>query len=145
GRARPTRRLLLGSTVAFGALCVAAAAAPTALAEGVVLVPLGAASMVFIVTANTTMQLNSESIMRGRVMALYALVFLGSTPIGAPLVGWIAQQWGARAAMAFGGVASLAAAALAAVALRARHSRNARRSSQAGLLAPELVASGSLS
>jgi hypothetical protein len=54
--------------------------------------------------------------MRGRVMALYSVVFLGSTPIGAPLVGWLAQIGGPRAGMALGGAAALVAAALAAIA-----------------------------
>ena len=56
---------------------------------------MGAAAFAFIAVANTTIQLTSAPEMRGRVMALYAIAFLGSTPIGGPIVGWISQQYGA--------------------------------------------------
>jgi len=108
-KARPSRPLLVGSGVAFAVLCMAASVAPSAIACAVLLVPLGAASMVFLTTANSTLQLNSQHHMRGRVMAIYALVFLGSTPIGGPIVGWISEQWGARAGLFVGGGASLVA------------------------------------
>ena len=62
------------------------------------------------------MQLAVTPAMRGRVMALYSMVFLGSTPIGAPLVGWLAEVAGPRAGMALGACAALAAAALASLA-----------------------------
>src|SRR5919202_6521469 len=82
---------------------------------------MGTAMMVFLATANSTLQLASDPSMRGRVMALYGLVFLGSTPVGGPIIGWISQHWGARAGLAAGGLASLAAAAWALVpALAAR-------------------------
>jgi MFS family permease len=63
----------------------------------------------FQATANSLLQLNSEPRLRGRVMALYVIVFIGSTPIGGPIVGWIAEQYGARAGLALGGVAALGA------------------------------------
>jgi MFS family permease len=113
-RGRPTRRLLLGGAAGFGVLTMVAAAAPTALSVGLLLVPTGLALMLFLATANTTLQLASDATMRGRVMALYGLVFLGSTPLGGPLMGWLSEQWGSRAAMAAGGAVSLAAAAVAA-------------------------------
>ena len=65
---------------------------------------------------NSTMQLAVAPAMRGRVMALYSVVFLGSTPIGAPLVGWLAGVAGPRVGMALGATAALAAAALASAA-----------------------------
>lgn len=126
GRARPTRRLLLGASFALGVCSIAAAVAPNAWVEAVALVPLGVATMVFVVTANTTMQLNSDPAMRGRVMALYALVFLGSTPIGSPITGWFAQQWGPRAAFGFAGAAALVAVALGAVMARSGRRVEAR-------------------
>ena len=89
------------------------AAAPNALAAGVLLTAVGLAVMLFLATANTTLQLNSEPAMRGRVMALYGLVFLGSTPLGGPLLGWIAEEWGARFGLGVGGALSLAAAVAA--------------------------------
>ena len=57
----------------------------------IALVPMGAAGIAFVVTANSTLQLNAKESMRGRVMALYSVVFLGSTPIGSPIVGWIGE------------------------------------------------------
>jgi len=114
GRARPNQRTLVGSAVAFSLLAIVVAMAPNVIAAMVALVPMGAFSMVFIATANSTLQLETRHEMRGRVMALYALVFLGSTPIGGPIIGWISQQWGARAGLFVGGVLSLVAAVWAA-------------------------------
>jgi MFS family permease len=66
--------------------------------------------MLFMATANTTLQLGSEPAMRGRVMALYGLLFAGSTPLGGPVMGWISEAWGPRVGVAIGGALSLAAA-----------------------------------
>jgi MFS family permease len=119
-RGRPSRALLLGSVAVFGLLSFAAAAAPTLLVEAVVLAPLGLASMTFLATANATLQLASSPEMRGRVMALYGLVFLGSTPVGGLLGGWMAGQFGPRSILLLSGVSSLAAAGLAAFLTRQR-------------------------
>jgi MFS family permease len=120
-RLRPTAKLLVGSCMAFGVVMVASAVAPTLMSEDLLIVLLGTTSITFMATANTTCQLTSIPAMRGRVMALYGLVFLGSTPIGGPIVGWISQQWGPRYGMAVGGVATvLAAAAMGSVLLRRR-------------------------
>ena len=119
-RARPSRRLLVASTFAFGIVTVALAAAPGYLWGMVLLVPLGAAGVLFISTTNSLLQLNADDAMRGRVMALWAVVFLGSTPIGGPLTGLLARVFGVRAAVAVGGVAALATAAGAYWALRRR-------------------------
>jgi MFS family permease len=70
--------------------------------------PLGVASIVFFVTANSTLQLSSRPDMRGRVMALYGIVFLGSTPIAAPIAGWVGEHLGPRVGLAGGGVIALA-------------------------------------
>jgi len=119
-RGRPSRALLLGSVAVFGLLSFAAAAAPTLIAEAVVLAPLGLASMTFLATANSTLQLASSPEMRGRVMALYGLVFLGSTPLGGLLGGWMAGQFGPRSILLLSGVSCLAAAGLAAFLTRQR-------------------------
>jgi MFS family permease len=119
-RGRPSRVLLLGSVGVFGLLSFAAAAAPTLLVEAVVLAPLGLASMTFLATANSTLQLASSPDMRGRVMALYGLVFLGSTPLGGILGGWMAGQFGPRSILLLSGVSSVAAAVLAALLTRWR-------------------------
>ena len=111
-RQRPTRRLLVGSAGMFGALLLAAAFAPGLPLFVALLAPIGAASISFIATANSRLQLGSDPSMRGRVMALNGLVFLGSTPVGGPLVGWISETWGPRAGLALsGGVALLTAVA----------------------------------
>jgi MFS family permease len=120
-RLRPTPKLLVGSCMAFGVVMVASAVAPTLITEDALIVLLGITSIAFMATANTTCQLTSLPEMRGRVMALYGLVFLGSTPIGGPIVGWISQQFGPRYGLAVGGVATvLAAGATGSVLLRRR-------------------------
>jgi MFS family permease len=109
-RLNPTRRLLVGSCLVFGVFMTAAALAPTLIIEKVLIVLVGASSITFMATANSTCQLMSLPAMRGRVMALYGLVFLGSTPIGGPLIGWICQHVGPRFGMGVGGIATIIAA-----------------------------------
>lgn len=110
-RALPSHRLLAFAGVAFGGLLIGAALAPTLHLELFVLLPLGAAMITFQATANSLLQLNSDPALRGRVMALYVMVFLGTTPIGGPIVGWVAEQFGARTGLALGGVATVIASA----------------------------------
>ena len=114
GRVGP--RLLVGAAAAFGAAELLVAAAPTVPLQLLALIPLGAVSVTFAAGVNSALQLAVEPAMRGRVMALYSVVFLGSTPIGAPLVGWIAEVAGPRAGLVLGAAAALAAAAGARVA-----------------------------
>jgi MFS family permease len=111
-RARPTPRLLQVLALVFGGLLAALALAPTLLAADVVIVLMGAASIGFIATANATLQLTAEPAMRGRVMALYAMAFLGTTPIGAPLVGAIAQWTSPRVSLMTGAAATVLSAGL---------------------------------
>jgi MFS family permease len=111
GRTSPT--LLAGASLAFGALTLAAAGAPVFALQVAVLVPLGAASVTFAAGVNSSLQLAADPGMRGRVMALYSVVFLGSTPIGAPIVGWVAEAAGARAGLLVGGTAALLTGAVA--------------------------------
>jgi MFS family permease len=117
-RRRPTRRLLLGSAALFGALTVVAALAPNLPTLAILLVPIGAASITFIATANATLQLNCSPVMRGRVMALHGLVFLGSTPLGAPAIGWVSERFGPRVGLAAGGLICLVAALAAIVVIK---------------------------
>ncbi|MFL5882067.1 MAG: MFS transporter [Actinomycetes bacterium] len=119
-RGRPTPLLLTWSVAAFGLLSFAAAAAPSILVEALLLFPIGAASLAFVATANSTMQLASEPGMRGRVMSLYGLVLLGSTPPSGLLSGWMAGQFGPRSILLLSGVSCVAAAAVAALAGRGR-------------------------
>jgi predicted MFS family arabinose efflux permease len=109
-RSRVRPALLAGASAAFGALVVASALAPSTALAAVALVPVGAASVVFAASVNSFLQLAVAPHMRGRVMALYSVVFLGSTPIGGPLMGWIAGAAGPRAALALGGLVAVGAA-----------------------------------
>ena len=106
---RSSRAVLLGAGAALGGFSLAVAAAPSLLVAALLLIPLGAASMAFLATINSTLQLNSTDEMRGRVMAIYFVLFLGSTPIGAPIIGWLAESFSPRVALAAGGIATLAA------------------------------------
>ena len=127
-RGRVGPRLLVTAAAAFGAAELLVAVAPTVELQLLALIPLGAVSVTFAAGINSSLQLAVEPTMRGRVMALYSVVFLGSTPIGAPLVGWIAQVAGPRAGLAVGAAAALAAAAGAKVAFdRVRPAREKRR------------------
>ena len=131
-RARPRQALLIGSALAFGLLEVVDGFMPSYPALLVLLVPTGIAALTFTTTANSTVQLGSSPEMRGRVMALYVLVFLGGTPIGAPTVGWLAEVFGPRYSLIIGG-AVVAASALAVAALLVRVSggfRAVRRAPQ---------------
>jgi MFS family permease len=99
--------------MALGVISLLVALAPTLTLELVAIPLLGLASISFMVNGNASLQLASAADMRGRVMALYAVVFLGSTPIGAPLAGWLAEHLGPRPAIGIGGGAALIASAIA--------------------------------
>lgn len=117
-RRRPGYRLLVLAALAFGVLELAVALAPSLPAALVLLVPMGAAAVSFIAITNSLLQLHAADAMRGRVMALWAMVFLGSTPFGALLTGYVAGHWGVRVALAGAAVTTVLAAAGAALALR---------------------------
>jgi MFS family permease len=112
-RMNVTRRLLLRVTVVLGLFMFVCAAAPTQGIELAALVALGGASVTFLVAANATLQLATPPEMRGRVLALWSMAFMGSTPIGGPIVGWIGEHAGPRWSMFVGGAAPLVAAAVA--------------------------------
>ncbi|MDX6199029.1 MAG: hypothetical protein QOJ79_2180, partial [Actinomycetota bacterium] len=133
----PSTRILFGSALAFGVLEVLTGLAPTYFLMAVLLVPTGAAVLTFTTTANATVQLASAPHMRGRVMALYVLVFLGGTPLGAPVIGALAEVLGPRSSLLIGGAVSAAAAVVAGLYLR-------RVTSRAAAVAPrpELVPCG---
>lgn len=101
--------LIAGAAIGFGALSLAAAGAPTIALELLALAPLGAASVMLAASVNSALQLASDPVMRGRVMALYSIVFLGSTPIGAPIAGWLSETIDPRAALVMAGVAGIVA------------------------------------
>jgi MFS family permease len=105
----PDMRRLGIFAFASGATLALTAIAPTIWWAYVSMVPLGLAIMIFIITGNSMLQLASRPELRGRVMAVYGMVFLGSTPVGAIIVGWLGEVSGARAGFALGGLAALMA------------------------------------
>ena len=125
-RGRVSPRLLVVSALAFGAAELLVALAPTLDLQLLALVPLGAASVTFAAGVNSILQISVEPAMRGRVMSLYSVVFLGSTPIGAPLVGWLAQEAGPRAGLYAGAAAAIVASGAALVAFTPAGERRLR-------------------
>jgi MFS family permease len=109
-RGRTGPRLIAGGALAFGVSALLAAVMPSLAFEVPMLALLGAAAVTFAATINSTLQLAVSPEMRGRVMALYSVVFLGSTPIGGPLTGWLAQTYDPRIALLLAGASGLAAA-----------------------------------
>jgi MFS family permease len=112
-RSRGVRGVAIAAA-AFGVTMLGAAAAPSFPLELLALVGVGAASVAFMSRGNATLQLAADPSMRGRVMALWAVAFLGTTPVGGPIVGYVAQHAGPRWGLALGGLSALAAVALAA-------------------------------
>jgi MFS family permease len=112
-RGRVSPRILTVAACAFGAVMLLAAVAPSFPLQVAALVPLGAASVTFAAGVNSALQLAVAPELRGRVMALYSVVFLGSTPIGGPISGWLSEAAGPRAGLVMGGIAALAAGLVA--------------------------------
>ncbi len=110
-RGRTGMGMIAASALAFGGLAMAAALMPSLASEIPVLALLGASAVTFAAAINSTIQLAVEPEMRGRVMALYTVVFLGSTPIGGPLVGFISESADPRFALVLASVSGLIAAA----------------------------------
>ncbi|PWS40442.1 MFS transporter [Streptomyces sp. ZEA17I] len=110
-RRRSTRlRMLVAAGTAFGLLEIAASLSPYVWLFSLLLVPIGMLGLTTNITANTSVQMAADPEMRGRVMSLYMMVFAGGTPVGAPIVGWISDTYGARVGFASGGVISVIAA-----------------------------------
>jgi MFS family permease len=117
----PRQRMLVGLTVLFGALEVTAGLMPSYYTLLALLVPTGAVVLSLATACNATVQLGSSPDMRGRVMALYILVFMGGTPIGAPLIGLAVERFGPRSGLVIGGaVCALAGLVVLAATLRSR-------------------------
>jgi MFS family permease len=121
----PRPAALFGGAAAFGALEAGSALMPNIGSFAAVAAPMGAAMLLFTTAANATVQLACEPGVRGRVMAVYVLVFLGTTPIGAPVIGLLSEAAGPRAGLAVGGFACLLAAVVAAVAYGGPRRRDA--------------------
>jgi MFS family permease len=117
GRDKPKLGSLLTGSAVFGIGCTLAALAPGYWWFAAALVVIGVAALTVTNTTNSMMQLSTEPAMRGRVMALRLAVALGGTPIGAPIVGWVANRFGPRWALGVGAASGFAAALVAAYVL----------------------------
>ena len=113
GSERPRFKSLLTGAAVFGFGCVLAALAPNYWTFAIALVVIGVGAMTFSNTTNSLMQLTTEPAMRGRVIALRVAVALGGTPIGAPIVGWVADHLGPRWALVVGAVSGILAVGVA--------------------------------
>lgn len=111
-RARPRAGLLVVGAAIFGAGLVLAAITPSFGLFAAALVLVGVSAQTFTNTANSTMQLSTDPAMRGRVMAIFMAVALGGTPIGAPIIGWVVDAYGARWALGIGAAGCIAAAVI---------------------------------
>jgi MFS family permease len=135
-RRRPTQLFLVVISVGFGVLEIGAGLMPTYGLTALLLVPTGLAMLTLTTAANSSVQLGVEPTMRGRVMALYLMCFMGGTPVGAPIVGWLAGTAGARWGLIGGGlICVFATLAIAAVVAQRRGLRPAYLAERAVLAA----------
>jgi MFS family permease len=109
-KGRPSAWIVLVSGIVFSALEVLVGFAPTFLATALLLVPTGFFMIFFAQATNQRVQMGTTAAFRGRVMALYVMVFLGTTPVGAPLVGWVSAAFGPRTGIWLGGMIALVTA-----------------------------------
>jgi MFS family permease len=117
----PTLHRLSIFSVVTGVALVISGLAPNLPLAAIAMIPVGFTVMAFMITGNTVLQLHARPQARGRVMALYGVVFLGSTPIGAPIAGWVGQHFGAGVSLMGGGAAAMLFGLLA---LRQRERRS---------------------
>lgn len=131
-RGRPRLRLIFAAAGGFGVASALAALAPNAVLFGLALIPCGLFALTLITSANGYVQSTTEAVMRGRVMSLYMAIFMGGTPLGAPLVGWVANVGGPRWSVGVAGLAGVSTAVVGLVwiirakQLRLRFDRRAR-------------------
>jgi MFS family permease len=111
-REKPRVSLLFAGAMMFGVGCLVAALMPTYWLFGAALAIIGLFSQTLMTTANGTVQLSTDAAVRGRVMAIYMAIFMGGTPIGAPIVGWVADVMGPRWGLGVGAASGMAAGAV---------------------------------
>ncbi|MET4583252.1 MFS family permease [Conyzicola nivalis] len=109
-REKPQMRVVFASAAAFGVACAISAVMPTFTTFAISLVLVGLTSITFMTTANSMVQTTTEPVMRGRVMALYMAIFVGGTPLGAPIVGAVANVFGPRWAIGVAAISGILAA-----------------------------------
>lgn len=156
-RERPKLALVVVSALALGVFTIIAATMPSYWLYALLLLPVGLCSLTFLNVCATSVQLSTAPQMRGRVLALYVTMRQGTTPVGAPVVGWIGGQFGARSSVLVGGIGALCAGLAAMVLMRrdgalqrsfdeALDSEHAddRNNEEATLLEPELAARAQL-
>ncbi|GCD92013.1 MFS transporter [Nocardioides sp. LS1] len=106
-RERVRQRLVVGAAIMFGAVEVVAGLAPSYVVFALLCPLLGISALTMITSANAFMQLHTDAGMRGRVMALYMMIFIGGTPLGSPLIGWVGEAFGARWTLLVGGALTM--------------------------------------
>jgi MFS family permease len=114
-RERPRLRLVIGAAFGFGVATGVQALMPTFWTYALASIPVGLASLTMLTAANAAIQTSVAPQLRGRVMALYMMVVLGTNPVGAPLVGWIGQTFGPRWSIGVGTITALAVSVAVAV------------------------------
>jgi len=114
-REKPHLRYVVGSAFAFGVFAAIASQMPTYPLFAIALIPVGLSAITMMTSANTTVQMSVDPALRGRVMALYMAIFMGGTPIGAPIIGWIGGTFGARWSILVGALIAIAVSTGAAV------------------------------
>ena len=107
------QRLVIGAALAFGAIEMVAGLMPSYFTFALLLPLCGITALTLITTANALVQMSTDAAVRGRVMALYLAIFMGGTPVGAPMLGWIAERYGARWTMVGGGALTMLGTLLA--------------------------------
>lgn len=112
-RERVRQRLVIGAGLVFGALVTLSGLMPSYLTFALLTPLIGFSALTLITSANAYMQLHTEPGVRGRVMALYMMIFMGGTPVGAPVIGWMGEAFGARWTLILGGLLTIAGIALA--------------------------------
>jgi len=124
-RAKPRIALLFAGSAMFAVGCFLAAIAPNYWLFGAALALMGLSALTFTNSTNSLLQLSTDPAMRGRVMAIRLAIALGGTPIGAPIVGWVADTFGPRWALGVGAASGLIAAVVVLIYLRKYHSLSA--------------------
>ncbi len=139
-RVRVRHRLVVGAALTFAVVEIAAGLMPTYLTFALMTPLLGLAALTMITAANTFVQLHTEPGMRGRVMALYMMIFIGGTPLGAPFIGWIGEVAGARWTLLVGGIATFVGVSAASLVYLRHHHRLLEAERAAGEAEPAAAA-----